>query len=67
MGALYDIDVTFFSQGFQLPKPPEPPSVEVEYYTIAEFQSCISDGISFHGGQKAEVSLESYKCTFKDH
>lgn len=44
-------------QGFQLPKPPEPPSVEVEYYTIAEFQSCISDGISFRGGQKAEVSL----------
>ncbi|OXB58261.1 hypothetical protein ASZ78_010455 [Callipepla squamata] len=41
--------------GFQLPKPPEPPSVEVEYYTIAEFQSCISDGISFRGGQKAEV------------
>lgn len=31
--------------------------MEVEYYTIAEFQSCISDGISFHGGQKAEVSL----------
>uniref|UniRef100_A0A8C0H1K2 SH3 and PX domains 2A n=1 Tax=Chelonoidis abingdonii TaxID=106734 RepID=A0A8C0H1K2_CHEAB len=44
-------------RGFQLPKPPEPPSVEVEYYTIAEFQSCISDGISFRGGQKAEVSL----------
>ncbi|XP_018408904.1 PREDICTED: SH3 and PX domain-containing protein 2A [Nanorana parkeri] len=41
--------------GFQLPKPPEPPSVEVEYYTIAEFQSCISDGISFRGGQKADV------------
>ncbi|KAJ7325166.1 hypothetical protein JRQ81_018186 [Phrynocephalus forsythii] len=40
------------SLGFQLPKPPEPPSVEVEYYTIAEFQSCISDGISFHGGQR---------------
>jgi len=33
--------------------------VEVEYYTIAEFQSCISDGISFRGGQKAEVSLNS--------
>uniref|UniRef100_A0A3P9LZY2 SH3 and PX domain-containing protein 2A n=1 Tax=Oryzias latipes TaxID=8090 RepID=A0A3P9LZY2_ORYLA len=41
--------------GFQLPSPPEPPSVEAEYYTIAEFQSCISDGISFNGGQKAEV------------
>lgn len=33
--------------------------MEVEYYTIAEFQSCISDGISFRGGQKAEVSLNS--------
>ncbi|KAM9326250.1 SH3 and PX domain-containing protein 2A [Gastrophryne carolinensis] len=43
------------SLGFQLPKPPEPPSVEVEYYTIADFQSCISDGISFRGGQKADV------------
>ncbi|XP_065151468.2 SH3 and PX domain-containing protein 2A isoform X1 [Paramisgurnus dabryanus] len=40
---------------FQLPKPPEPPAVEAEYYTIAEFQSSISDGISFHGGQKADV------------
>uniref|UniRef100_A0A4W3IJ55 SH3 and PX domains 2A n=1 Tax=Callorhinchus milii TaxID=7868 RepID=A0A4W3IJ55_CALMI len=43
------------SLGFQLPKPPAPPAVEVEYYTIAEFQSHISDGISFRGGQKAEV------------
>ncbi|XP_030207448.1 SH3 and PX domain-containing protein 2A isoform X3 [Gadus morhua] len=41
--------------GFQLPKPPEPPAVEAEYYTIAEFQSSISDGISFRGGQKADV------------
>ncbi|XP_077351995.1 SH3 and PX domain-containing protein 2A-like isoform X3 [Festucalex cinctus] len=41
--------------GFTLPSPPEPPTVEAEYYTIAEFQSCISDGISFNGGQKAEV------------
>ncbi|XP_036402441.1 SH3 and PX domain-containing protein 2A-like isoform X1 [Megalops cyprinoides] len=41
--------------GFQLPKPPEPPTVEAEYYTIADFQSRISDGISFHGGQKADV------------
>lgn len=41
--------------GFQLPSPPEPPTVEAEYYTIADFQSCISDGISFNGGQKAEV------------
>ncbi|KAM6956445.1 SH3 and PX domain-containing protein 2A-like isoform 2-T2 [Aplochiton taeniatus] len=38
--------------GFQLP---EPPTVEAEYYTIAEFQSGISDGISFNGGQKADV------------
>ncbi|XP_067909347.1 SH3 and PX domain-containing protein 2A isoform X1 [Heterodontus francisci] len=43
------------SLGFQLPKPPEPPAVEVEYYTIAEFQTHIADGISFRGGQKAEV------------
>ncbi|XP_008320597.1 SH3 and PX domain-containing protein 2A-like isoform X2 [Cynoglossus semilaevis] len=41
--------------GFQLPSPPEPPTVEAEYYTIADFQSCISDGISFNGGQKADV------------
>ncbi|XP_016415921.1 SH3 and PX domain-containing protein 2A-like [Sinocyclocheilus rhinocerous] len=40
---------------FQLPKPPEAPTVEAEYYTIAEFQSSISDGISFRGGQKADV------------
>ncbi|XP_059408729.1 SH3 and PX domain-containing protein 2A isoform X5 [Carassius carassius] len=40
---------------FQLPKPPDAPTVEAEYYTIAEFQSSISDGISFHGGQKADV------------
>ncbi|XP_030643262.1 SH3 and PX domain-containing protein 2A [Chanos chanos] len=43
------------SLGFQLPQPPEPPSVEAEYYTIAEFHSCLSDGISFSGGQKADV------------
>ncbi|XP_064173234.1 SH3 and PX domain-containing protein 2A-like isoform X2 [Anguilla rostrata] len=43
------------SLGSLLPKPPEPPAVEAEYYTIAEFQSEISDGISFHGGQKADV------------
>ncbi|XP_043911494.1 SH3 and PX domain-containing protein 2A [Protopterus annectens] len=49
------IQALSLEEGFQLPKPPEPPAVEVEYYTIAEFQSCISDGISFHGGQKANV------------
>ncbi|XP_067858036.1 SH3 and PX domain-containing protein 2A isoform X2 [Heptranchias perlo] len=43
------------SLGLELPKPPEPPAVEVEYYTIAEFQTHIADGISFRGGQKAEV------------
>lgn len=46
---------SFVVQGFQLPKPPEPPAVEAEYYTIADFQSSISDGISFRGGQKADV------------
>lgn len=45
----------FVVKGFQLPKPPEPPAVEAEYYTIADFQSSISDGISFRGGQKADV------------
>lgn len=40
-----------------MPSPPEPPTVEAEYYTIADFQSCISDGITFNGGQKAEVSI----------
>lgn len=48
----------FAVQGFQLPKPPEPPAVEAEYYTIADFQSSISDGISFRGGQKADVSRQ---------
>ncbi|XP_052009274.1 SH3 and PX domain-containing protein 2A-like isoform X1 [Xyrauchen texanus] len=43
------------SLGFQLPQPPHPPSVEAEYYTIAEFHSCLTDGISFSGGQKADV------------
>ncbi|KAA0711038.1 SH3 and PX domain-containing protein 2A [Triplophysa tibetana] len=43
------------SLGFQLPQPPDPPSVEAEYYTIAEFHSCLADGISFNGGQKADV------------
>uniref|UniRef100_A0A8B9LK57 Uncharacterized protein n=1 Tax=Astyanax mexicanus TaxID=7994 RepID=A0A8B9LK57_ASTMX len=42
--------------GFQLPQPPDAPSVDVEYYTIAEFHSCLSDGISFGGGEKAEVT-----------
>lgn len=50
----------FAAQGFQLPKPPEPPAVEAEYYTIADFQSSISDGISFRGGQKADVRGQIY-------
>ncbi|XP_066507074.1 SH3 and PX domain-containing protein 2A [Hoplias malabaricus] len=43
------------SLGFQLPQLPDPPSVDAEYYTIAEFHSCLGDGISFSGGEKAEV------------
>jgi len=34
--------------------------VEAEYYTIADFQSSISDGISFRGGQKADVRGHIY-------
>lgn len=52
----------FAVQGFQLPKPPEPPAVEAEYYTIADFQSSISDGISFRGGQKADVRGRIYSA-----
>ncbi|KAB0392692.1 hypothetical protein E2I00_013584, partial [Balaenoptera physalus] len=37
-----------------LPKPPIPPQVEEEYYTIAEFQTTIPDGISFQAGLKVE-------------
>lgn len=51
----YVISAFFAFKGLQLPKPPEPPAVEAEYYTIADFQSSISDGISFRGGQKADV------------
>lgn len=52
-------------KGFQLPKPPEPPAVEAEYYTIADFQSSISDGISFRGGQKADVRAQ-IPCSCRD-
>lgn len=56
ISCLYHPSSPFFAvQGFHLPKPPEPPAVEAEYYTIADFQSSISDGISFRGGQKADV------------
>ncbi|XP_019596854.1 SH3 and PX domain-containing protein 2B isoform X2 [Rhinolophus sinicus] len=42
-------------RGLNLPKPPIPPQVEEEYYTIAEFQTTIPDGISFQAGLKVEV------------
>ncbi|XP_029798712.1 SH3 and PX domain-containing protein 2B isoform X2 [Suricata suricatta] len=42
-------------RGLNLPKPPVPPQVEEEYYTIAEFQTTIPDGISFQAGLKVEV------------
>ncbi|XP_027014701.2 SH3 and PX domain-containing protein 2B isoform X2 [Tachysurus fulvidraco] len=42
-------------RGTNLPKPPVPPQVEEEYYTIADFQTTIPDGISFQAGIKVEV------------
>ncbi|XP_043925041.1 SH3 and PX domain-containing protein 2B isoform X2 [Protopterus annectens] len=42
-------------RGLNLPKPPIPPQVEEEYYTIADFQTTILDGISFSAGLKVEV------------
>ncbi|XP_022532342.2 SH3 and PX domain-containing protein 2B isoform X1 [Astyanax mexicanus] len=42
-------------RGLNLPKPPVPPQVEEEYYTIADFQTTIPDGISFQAGVKCEV------------
>ncbi|KAF4077210.1 hypothetical protein AMELA_G00205440 [Ameiurus melas] len=42
-------------RGSNLPKPPVPPQVEEEYYTIADFQTTIPDGISFQAGVKVEV------------
>ncbi|XP_023198000.1 SH3 and PX domain-containing protein 2B isoform X2 [Xiphophorus maculatus] len=42
-------------RGANLPKPPVPPKVEEEYYTIADFQTTIPDGISFQAGVKVEV------------
>ncbi|KAI1903058.1 hypothetical protein AGOR_G00023280 [Albula goreensis] len=42
-------------RGVNLPKPPIPPQVEEEYYTIADFQTTIPDGISFQAGVKVEV------------
>nr|XP_045007478.1 SH3 and PX domain-containing protein 2B isoform X2 [Jaculus jaculus] len=46
-------------RGLKLPKPPIPPRVEEEYYTIAEFQTTIPDGISFQAGLKVEVIEKS--------
>ncbi|KAJ7997192.1 hypothetical protein DPEC_G00226400 [Dallia pectoralis] len=42
-------------RGQNLPKPPSPPQVEEEFYTIADFQTTIPDGISFQAGVKVEV------------
>ncbi|XP_076024360.1 SH3 and PX domain-containing protein 2B isoform X2 [Genypterus blacodes] len=42
-------------RGSNLPKPPTPPQVEEEFYTIADFQTTIPDGISFQAGVKVEV------------
>lgn len=42
-------------RGSNLPKPPTPPQVEEEFYTIADFQTTIPDGISFQAGIKVEV------------
>ncbi|KAM8897873.1 SH3 and PX domain-containing protein 2B isoform 3-T3 [Spinachia spinachia] len=42
-------------RGANLPKPPIPPQVEEEFYTIADFQTTIPDGISFQAGLKVEV------------
>ncbi|KAF7663937.1 hypothetical protein LDENG_00195690 [Lucifuga dentata] len=42
-------------RGTNLPKPPTPPQVEEEFYTIADFQTTIPDGISFQAGVKVEV------------
>uniref|UniRef100_UPI0037E7B7F3 SH3 and PX domain-containing protein 2B isoform X2 n=1 Tax=Semicossyphus pulcher TaxID=241346 RepID=UPI0037E7B7F3 len=42
-------------RGANLPKPPVPPQVQEEFYTIADFQTTIPDGISFQAGVKVEV------------
>ncbi|XP_063751726.1 SH3 and PX domain-containing protein 2B isoform X2 [Eleginops maclovinus] len=42
-------------RGSNLPKPPVAPQVEEEFYTIADFQTTIPDGISFQAGIKVEV------------
>uniref|UniRef100_A0A8D0FLK4 SH3 and PX domain-containing protein 2B n=1 Tax=Strix occidentalis caurina TaxID=311401 RepID=A0A8D0FLK4_STROC len=47
-------------RGLNLPKPPVPPQVEEEYYTIADFQTTIPDGISFQAGMKVETSEVSF-------
>uniref|UniRef100_A0A8B9PST4 SH3 and PX domains 2B n=1 Tax=Apteryx owenii TaxID=8824 RepID=A0A8B9PST4_APTOW len=50
-------------RGLNLPKPPVPPQVEEEYYTIADFQTTIPDGISFQAGMKVEVRISSSLLT----
>ncbi|EPQ15871.1 SH3 and PX domain-containing protein 2B [Myotis brandtii] len=55
-------------RGLNLPKPPIPPQVEEEYYTIADHQTTIPDGISFQAGLKVEMSgnLLSANPRFRD-
>lgn len=52
-------------RGANLPKPPIPPQVEEEFYTIADFQTTIPDGISFQAGVKVEVGLALPKIILK--
>lgn len=66
------IDLTFMClshipqpRGANLPKPPIPPQVEEEFYTIADFQTTIPDGISFQAGIKVEVGLALPKVELK--
>lgn len=66
------IDLTFMClshipqpRGANLPKPPIPPQVEEEFYTIADFQTTIPDGISFQAGIKVEVGHALPKVELK--
>lgn len=52
-------------RGTNLPKPPIPPQVEEEFYTIADFQTTIPDGISFQAGVKVEVGQARPKVVLK--
>lgn len=53
-------------RGTNLPKPPVPPQVEEEFYTIADFQTTIPDGISFQAGVKVEVGQRPCLFVFSD-